>query len=42
MHLYQVAVLMLVCAWQTLPLDRIHNMLKMFVDPPYTKKIQVC
>ena len=29
--------------FKTLPLDRIHNMLKMFVtDPPYTKKITVC
>lgn len=26
---------------QTLPLDRVHNMLKMFVtEPPYNKKIQ--
>ena len=28
--------------FKALPLDRIHNMLKMFVtDPPYTKKITV-
>ncbi|KAH7437518.1 hypothetical protein KP509_05G076000 [Ceratopteris richardii] len=41
MNVYESYVLGMLTNFDTLPLDRIHNMLKMFVsDPPYDKSLQ--